>query len=241
MQARRPWCRRDASLATVTGMSTAGADTNPISPGDAAGLWMLLAGREPATTRDRLLVGMAAAIVERGLTATTVADVVRQARASRRTFYEHFSDRDDCYLALYEVMIDRLVWLFEQSVVERDDWREEMLEASRVYLNGLVAVPALARAAIAEMTGLGIRGLRARMVGLQLLAGVLVTIHDESRARHAEVPSRPISREQALVLIGGQHELVLEYVLEDRIAEVPDRLAPVFAHMLALVGVQAPD
>ncbi|MGK2938338.1 MAG: helix-turn-helix domain-containing protein [Solirubrobacteraceae bacterium] len=44
---------------------------------------------------------MAAAIQERGLAASTVADVVRHARASRRTFYEHFRDRDDCYLAPY--------------------------------------------------------------------------------------------------------------------------------------------
>ena len=49
-----------------------------------------LAGTAPAEFRRRLLEGMAAAIRETGYRDATVADVVRHARTSRRTFYEHF-------------------------------------------------------------------------------------------------------------------------------------------------------
>ncbi|MFI5067448.1 MAG: TetR family transcriptional regulator, partial [Streptosporangiales bacterium] len=45
----------------------------------------------PAEFRRRLLAGLAEAIRERGFRESTVADVVRHARTSRRTFYEHFA------------------------------------------------------------------------------------------------------------------------------------------------------
>lgn len=216
------------------------ASAPAISPAEAAELWTVLAGAPPETVRDRLLVGMAAAIVERGLAASTVADVVRHARASRRTFYEHFSDRDDCYLALYEVSMDRLVWLFEHSLTPGDDWFAEIVGASTVYLSGLIAIPALARAGIAEMTSLGPRALELRRHGLERLAAVLIRVHDEARARHADIPSRPISAEHALALMAGMHELVLVCVQEDRIEDVP-QLAETCARMTYLLGVVAED
>lgn len=217
-----------------------GEPTPPISPEEAATLWTVLTDKPPETARERLLVGMAAAIVERGLAASTVADVVRHARASRRTFYEHFRDRDDCYLALYEVSIDRLVWLFEQSLVPQDDWFAEIVGASQVYLAGLVAIPALARAGIAEMTSLGPRALESRRKGLQRLADVLIRLHEDARVRHAGTPSREISAEHGLAIMGGLHELVLVCVQEDRIDDVVG-LADVAARMTYLIGVVADE
>src|SRR5262249_60695274 len=56
------------------------------------------------TTTDaparRLIEGLAACIRTRGYADTTVADIVREARTSRRTFYEHFADRQECLVAL---------------------------------------------------------------------------------------------------------------------------------------------
>ncbi len=59
-----------------------------------------------ATHRDRLIAAMAASIEAKGYRETTVADVVRLARTSRRTFYEHFVDRESCFLALFDATND---------------------------------------------------------------------------------------------------------------------------------------
>jgi AcrR family transcriptional regulator len=59
--------------------------------------------------RRRLLEGMAAAIAEHGYAATRLADVVAHARVSRRTFYEHFEDKEACFLALYVALCDHLL------------------------------------------------------------------------------------------------------------------------------------
>jgi len=50
--------------------------------------------------RQRLLDGLATSIVEDGYRNTTVADIVRRARTSRRTFYEHFAGKEECFVAL---------------------------------------------------------------------------------------------------------------------------------------------
>src|SRR5690348_16174648 len=67
---------------------------------------------DPGGHRERLIAAMAASIVEKGYRDTTVADVVRLARTSRRSFYEHFEDRDACFLALFDttndVMMDEI-------------------------------------------------------------------------------------------------------------------------------------
>ncbi|MBJ7330335.1 MAG: TetR/AcrR family transcriptional regulator [Solirubrobacteraceae bacterium] len=215
-------------------MASARGERQPlpaITPEAAAALWTLVTDNPPATARERLLVGMAAAIEERGLAASTVADVVRHARASRRTFYEHFRDRDDCFLALYEILGLRLVRVFEEGVTEHDDWLEEMAGASRAYLVALTAFPALTRAGLAEMTAIGPRALSARRVLLQRLAEVLQRVLADGRARHADVPSRELPPEQALAVIGGLHELVLICVEDGEIGQILD-LAPIAADMV---------
>ena len=61
------------------------------------------ATRIPAHRRsvpDRLLDGLAASIGERGYRDTTVADIVRHARTSKRTFYEQFASKEECLIEL---------------------------------------------------------------------------------------------------------------------------------------------
>ena len=48
--------------------------------------------------RRRLLDGLAESIVAIGYRNTTVADIVRLARTSRRTFYEHFASKEECFV-----------------------------------------------------------------------------------------------------------------------------------------------
>jgi AcrR family transcriptional regulator len=54
-----------------------------------------------STQRQRLLAGMLAAVTANGYVGATVADVIARAGVSRPTFYEYFTGKDDCFLALY--------------------------------------------------------------------------------------------------------------------------------------------
>ncbi|EUA43342.1 bacterial regulatory s, tetR family protein [Mycobacterium xenopi 3993] len=58
--------------------------------------------------RRRLLDGLATSIGERGYRATTVADIVRHARTSKRTFYDRFVSKEQCFLELLRADSERL-------------------------------------------------------------------------------------------------------------------------------------
>jgi AcrR family transcriptional regulator len=63
--------------------------------------------------RQRLVNALIAHVGEHGYAATSVADVVARAGVSRKTFYEHFRDKEDCFLAAYQIgkeaLLGRLV------------------------------------------------------------------------------------------------------------------------------------
>jgi AcrR family transcriptional regulator len=62
--------------------------------------------REQVATnqRMRLIEGMIDAIGEKGYAATTVSDVIRRAGVSRKAFYEHFANKEECFLATYDTI-----------------------------------------------------------------------------------------------------------------------------------------
>jgi AcrR family transcriptional regulator len=54
--------------------------------------------------RERLLDGVVEAVAEHGYNATTIASITAAAKISRRTFYEYFEGKQDCFLAAYEMI-----------------------------------------------------------------------------------------------------------------------------------------
>ncbi|MEA2379823.1 MAG: hypothetical protein QOD13_3730 [Thermoleophilaceae bacterium] len=60
-----------------------------------------------ASQRTRLLEAVGRAVAERGYAAATIDDVVRGAGVSKKTFYDHFADKQECFLAAYEAASQR--------------------------------------------------------------------------------------------------------------------------------------
>ncbi len=157
----------------------------------------------PSTHRDRLLAGMAAAVSERGsLAGTTVADVVRHARTSRRTFYEHFVDRDACYLELFGAAIAAQMQAVNANV--RPGPIGEQLESLvSAWLDTLAEAPDLATSFVRDLPGLGARGAEAQAASLERFATLLV----ELTADRDDVAS--LSHDIALAVVAGLRELVV--------------------------------
>ena len=59
-----------------------------------------------AHQRERLMEAMVQAVSERGVVATTISDLVARAGISRRTFYEHFENKEACLLATYDTVVE---------------------------------------------------------------------------------------------------------------------------------------
>src|SRR4051794_9372552 len=107
--------------------------------------------------RARLVEGLAASITEKGYAATTIADVVRHARVSKRTFYEHFADKEACFLALYSETSDELLRVIADAASGDRSWPGRLAAAARAYFERLAGEPALIRAALVDIQAAGSR------------------------------------------------------------------------------------
>ena len=165
--------------------------------------------------RERLTGGLAAAIAEKGYAATTIADVVRHARVSKRTFYEHFADKEECFLALYSETSDELLELIAEAAADgAGAWGERIEAAARAYFERVAERPSLIRAALVEIQA---AGPRARALRREVLRRYAELLRSLSEAAAADDPSlRPLSPALATAVVGGLDELMLEAVEEGR-------------------------
>jgi AcrR family transcriptional regulator len=115
-----------------------------------------------ASQRTRLLEAVGRAVAERGYAAATIDDVVRRAGVSKKTFYEHFADKEDCFLAAYEAASEELLARVREAHAIHDDWLERTRAGVRAYLRWLAAEPALARVFLIEVAAAGPRALERR-------------------------------------------------------------------------------
>jgi len=174
-------------------------------------------------SRRRLVDGLAAAIVEKGYVATTIADIVRHARVSKRTFYEHFTDKEECFLAGYKAASDDTLAIITAAAVAPGTWQERVRLASRAYLEALQAFPALTRTYLVELYAAGPRALKLRRVVHGRFADLLRALAQTARKENPEM--RPLGPSMAIAVVGGIHELVLAEVEAgrgDRLVDLAD-------------------
>jgi AcrR family transcriptional regulator len=166
--------------------------------------------RAAAQLRADLIHGLAAAVSEKGYAASTIADIVAHARVSKRTFYEHFADKEECLMALYADACDQLMAVLRASGSADRPWRERVRMAVTAYLSAMESLPAANRMLLVEMQAAGPRAYRLRQEKQRQVADTLVTIVEEGRPANPEIP--PLSPAMAVALVGGLNELLMQAV-----------------------------
>jgi AcrR family transcriptional regulator len=164
--------------------------------------------------RARLVEGMAAALAEKGYTDVSVADVVQHARVSKRTFYQHFADKEACYLATYAALSDDLLARIAEAGATDRPAAERLVAATHAYLAALEERPALTRTFLTEIQAAGPEALKLRRSIHQRFSELLRLLVE--RGRNERLGLRPISPQMAVALVGGINELVLLTIEEGR-------------------------
>ena len=100
--------------------------------------------------RERLVAGLAEAIAENGYSGTTIAHITKHAAVSRRTFYEHFSSKDECFVAAYDTVMTELRERVTKGFEEAEDWPHAVRDGIAAMLEFLAAEPHLARLCMVE-------------------------------------------------------------------------------------------
>jgi AcrR family transcriptional regulator len=166
--------------------------------------------RATAENRERLLEALADAIRERGLRGTQIADIVRRARTSRRTFYECFDDKESCFVELVREATTQMIATIEESVDLTAAWDVQIDKAIDIYVQALAEDPAMTATISRELPALGLRGAAVQREGIERYAGFMVRMLSSEAVRAAGV--RQPSLETAVMLLGGVNELVIHAV-----------------------------
>jgi AcrR family transcriptional regulator len=184
--------------------------------------------------RNRIHQAMIDAVAERGYTETRVVDVIGVAGVSRKTFYELFDSKEDCFLAAYDVLLGNLLGDasegFEAQAGAR--WGERVEAVLRALLGHLAEHPEEARFAIVEVMAAGPKALARRDAALRQFTGFLESGRSESSV---ELPGLT-----SLALAGGISELLYTEVLHGAVSQLPSRLPDlVFWVTLPFLGPEA--
>ena len=163
-------------------------------------------GTAPDDFRRRLLEGMAAAVRECGFRDSTVADVVRHARTSRRTFYEHFPGKQACFIALLREANAAMVRQIAAAVDRRAPWDVQVRQAIEAWIAAAQADLDLTLSWIRDLPSLGADARHLQRESLEAFIVLVRDLTDTPELRAAGVA--PPSRQLMVMLIGGLRELI---------------------------------
>ena len=105
--------------------------------------------------RERLIAGLATAVAEHGYQAVTITHITKEAKVSRRVFYENFEGKEECFLAAFEVVVGHIRELAGEAVADIGDWPHRAVAASGAVLLFFAGEPDLARLCLVESQAAG--------------------------------------------------------------------------------------
>jgi AcrR family transcriptional regulator len=182
--------------------------------------------------RERLLVAMAEAVAEKGYAHVAVADVIGRAGVSRRSFYEQFANKEDCFLAAYDAGVAGLLEAIAEAEEEAGgDLLARARAGTEAYLQILADNPAFARTFLVEVLGAGGTALARRAAVHERFAQRLRDGFAASAGPGVPVPEPHIFR----ACVGAIHELVTDRLLAEGAAALPALLAPLLEIELRLL------
>jgi AcrR family transcriptional regulator len=133
-----------------------------------------------AVQRERLIVAMLNAAAELGYLGTNVQDVIDRAGISRPTFYEHFSNKEDCFLAAFDTSAERLRKRVETAALEGGDvWRERVRLGLEALLGFAAREPDTARTIVVEARAASAAAVKRRVELMDEFARCLQTGAEE--------------------------------------------------------------
>ena len=186
--------------------------------------------------RERMLLAVAEAVAEQGYVTTTVADIIARARLSRRTFYEHFADKEECFLAAYDTVVEQLLAAVGQAYEQADGWTQKVHDGLETFLAYLAAEPAFARMCIVEVVAAGTEARGRRDAAMRVFIDFLEPGRDEA-PRGVVVPALA-----ADVVGGGIYEIIYSRLQRDAADELIEMLPELlYCALVPYIGHRAAE
>ena len=182
--------------------------------------------------RQRLLDALEEGIAEDGYPRTTVADIVRRARTSRRTFYEHFDSREACFVALLTEANAEQVRQISAAVDANAPWKSQVRQAIEAWISSGESRSSLMLSWIRDVPSLGDAARGLQRDAMENFIDMVRALADTGEFRAARVG--PFSRQRIIMLLGGLQELTAITVEEGgRMSDVTDEAVDASIALLA--------
>jgi AcrR family transcriptional regulator/DNA-binding MarR family transcriptional regulator len=166
--------------------------------------------RVSAIQRSRILLALVEVAAERGVAQASVAHIVARAGISRRTFYELFEDREDCFLTAFEHALARVTERVLPAYAAGRGWRERVRAGLAALLEFLDEEPGLGGLLIVDSLSAGPRALERRESILEVLTAVI----EEGRSEGREGPNSPPLAAEGVV--GAVYSVIHARILRQR-------------------------
>lgn len=172
-----------------------------------------------AVQRERLIVAMLRAASELGYRGTNVQDVIERAGVSRPTFYEHFANKEDCFLAAFDTSAKRLRDKVEAAVAAGESWRDRVRLGLEAVLSFVRAEPDTARTIIVEARAASADAVMRRV---ELLDHFSTCLDTQARELLPETSQR--SEVTASGVVGGVEALLYSRLCKDEFDGIEELL-----------------
>ena len=177
--------------------------------------------------RERILDAVLQAASQSGYAAMRIEDVIAIAGVSRRTFYDHFANKEEAFLAAYELVLEQLLSGVTSAFASGESWTSRVRRGLAAFLNLLASEPVLAQVCVVEALAAGPRALARRTEAMEAFQALLQPPKGDALATST---APPVAVE---AIVGGIYEVIYSRVTSNRTEELPEPAAVAAAQRAA--------
>jgi AcrR family transcriptional regulator len=111
----------------------------------------------PDDQRRRILRATGELVAKRGYGDTTVELIVKRAHVAYKTFYNHFGNKEEAFIALFDAVMDDAREQIQEALAENAEapWPQQVAAALNALFGVILADPIISKAVIVEAPTVG--------------------------------------------------------------------------------------
>jgi AcrR family transcriptional regulator len=184
--------------------------------------------------RERILAAVADVVSAAGYGDMSVEDVIVTAGVSRRTFYEHFANKHDAFLAAYDTVVAQLIGGVQHAYESESTFSERLANGLSAFLDFVAREPAFARMCIVEALAAGPEAVKRRNDAMAAFARLI----DENARELGTALEPPALTGETIV--GGIYEVIYARIVAGELRSLPSLLPDLlYTALLPYVGQEA--
>ncbi|KAA2260977.1 TetR/AcrR family transcriptional regulator [Solihabitans fulvus] len=176
--------------------------------------------------RERALAAVADTVERAGYLGLTVEAIIGHAGLSRRTFYEHFHNREDAFLAAYDAATAELTDRIRTAYESEHGFADRLHAGLAALLTFLAARPGLARLCVVEPFAAGPAALARHDTAMRVFAGM---IEENIRELLPDCHSPSLTAE---TIVGGIYQVIYARISRQETTRLPELLPGLLCSLL---------